>query len=260
MYIGLPFSTYDLEVYEYDENSHSFKNGSSACLLPILEKTGYYFYDLNTLYTSNQEVLILPRQLFDELDINNFENPSEQYDFFLTDNAYVSYTSDLSQVDIVDSNGIHISTNLQNSYDLSRQYQDLYSDNSSNFAQMKIINIDKQCLYPDLSTSPDQNYFAINGDESKYILIRNTKTFDLKNTVNIIKNKLDKSIAKKICLINKNLLGVALNNCSIRFYSLGKYEGIFIKEIKDVHIKGINKFICSNNLVVVVFCVDKVKE
>ena len=127
-------------------------------------------------------------------------------------------------------------------------------DCTNNFAQMKIINIDKQCLYPDLSISPDQNYFAINGDESKYIPIRNTKTFDLKNTVNIIKNKLDKSISKKICLINKNLLGVALNNCSIRFYSLGKYEGIFIKEIKDVHIKGINKFICSNNMSYFITC------
>ena len=48
-------------------------------------------------------------------------------------------------------------------------------------------------------------------------------------------------------MFNKNLLGVGLNNCTIRFYTLGKYEGIFIKEIKDIHIKGINKFICSKN-------------
>ena len=45
-----------------------------------------------------------------------------------------------------------------------------------------------------------------------------------------------------------------MNNCSIRFYSLGKYEGIFIKEIKDVHIKGINKFICSNNMSYFITC------
>ena len=101
---------------------------------------------------------------------------------------------------------------------------------------------------------PHQNYFAINGAESKYIPIRNSETLDLKNTVKILKNKLDKTLAKKLCLVNKNLLGVGMDDCSIRFYSLGKYEGIFIKEIKDVHIKEIKKFICSKNFNYFITC------
>ena len=120
-------------------------------------------------------------------------------------------------------------------------------DCSQNFAQIKIINIDNQCIYPDISLSIDQNFFALIGSESKFIPVRSSETFDLKNNVNLIKNKTELNLAKKICLINKNLLGVALDNCTIRFYSLSKYEGILFKEIKDVHIQEINKFICSKN-------------
>ena len=124
-------------------------------------------------------------------------------------------------------------------------------DCSQNFSQIKVINLEKQCLYPDISLSIDNYFFAINGEGSKYISVRNSETYDLKNNVNLnlnkTKNKSENNIAKKLCLINKNLLGIALCDNSIRFYSLSKYEGIFIKEIKDIHIKGINKFICSKN-------------
>ena len=119
------------------------------------------------------------------------------------------------------------------------------------FNQIKVINLEKPCLYPDISLSIDQYFFAFIGEESKYISVRNSETFDLKNNINlninIKNNKSDDNKAKTICLINKNLLGVALYDNSICFYGLSKYEGIFIKEIKDIHIKGINKFICSKN-------------
>ena len=115
-------------------------------------------------------------------------------------------------------------------------------DCTQNFIQIKVINLEKECLYPDISLSIDQNYFAVNGAESKYINIRNSDSIDLKSNINLISK-----ISKKICLINKNLIGTALSDNSIRFYSLAKYEGIFIKEIKDVHIKDINRFICSKN-------------
>ena len=125
-------------------------------------------------------------------------------------------------------------------------------DCSQNFTQIKIINLDKHCLYPDISLSIDKYFFAVNGEESKYISVRNSETFDLKNNVNlnnnsISKNKKEINIAKKICLIHKNLLGTVLTDNTIRFYGLAKYEGIFIKEIKDLHIKEINQFICSKN-------------
>ena len=118
----------------------------------------------------------------------------------------------------------------------------------NNYKQIKIINIEKQCLYTDISLSVDQNYFATIGPESKYALTWNSESLAIKNNINVNMN-MNKGInlAKKLCMFNRNLLGIGLDNCSIRFFSLGKYEGIFIKEIKEVHIKGINKFICSKN-------------
>ena len=117
-----------------------------------------------------------------------------------------------------------------------------------NYTQIKIIRIEKQCFYTDISLSMDQNYFATIGPESKYVLTWNSESFARKNNINLNENNSKiVNLAKKLCLFNKNLLGVALESCSIRFYALGKYEGIFIREIKDMHIKGINKFICSRN-------------
>ena len=121
-------------------------------------------------------------------------------------------------------------------------------DCNSNYSQIKIINIDKQCLYTDISLSIEQNHFSTIGPESKYVLTWNSLSFDMKNNINLnINSNKDINFAKLICLINNNLLGVGLTDCSIRFYTLGKYEGIFIKEIKDVHRQGINKFFCSKN-------------
>ena len=116
-----------------------------------------------------------------------------------------------------------------------------------NYKQIKIINIEKQCLYSDISLSVDQNFFATIGPESKYVLTWNSESFATKNNINLNTNTTNINMAKTLCIFNRNLLGVGLTNCSIRFYALGKYEGILIKEIKDVHIKGINKFICSKN-------------
>lgn len=139
IYLGLPFSSFSLEVYEYNESTYKVKDGSSACLTPIYKKTGFSIYDVNTLYTSDQEVLILPRILFDNLDPNDFQDPEDTHHFYLTDNAYVSYTNNLSEADIVDSNGDHITINLQDSYELSQQYQEIYSNPENIFAQINIF-------------------------------------------------------------------------------------------------------------------------
>lgn len=127
IYIGLPVSSYDLEIYEYDESNNTVKNGSSACLVPIFSNDGYYYYELNTLFTTNQEVLLLPKSIFD------FDN----YSFYLTDNAYISYTNDLSSSIIVDSNGNSVSIDLQESFETSKYYQELYSDSNSSKSKFK---------------------------------------------------------------------------------------------------------------------------
>lgn len=139
VYIGLPFEAYNLEVYEFNESEYKVKDGASACPTPLYSKNGYYYYDINTLFTNNQEVLILPRTLFDELDPNNFENPNDIYNFYLSNNGYISYTNDLSQAQIINSSGEQISINLQDSYELSQQYQELYSKPENIFEQMNIF-------------------------------------------------------------------------------------------------------------------------
>lgn len=138
VYLGLPFSTFSLEVYEYNESSDIVKDGASACPTPIYSKNGYHIYNINTLFTTNQEILILPRTYFDNLDPNSFEDPNDMYKFYLSDNAYISYTNDLSEADIVNSTGEHVNINLQNSYELSRQYQEIYS-NDNIFSKVKIF-------------------------------------------------------------------------------------------------------------------------
>lgn len=139
VYMGLPFNSYNLEVYEYQENTGTYKNGASVCLVPIFNKGGWYMYELNTLFTNNQEVLIIPRYLFDELDPNSFVDPGEQYQFHLTPNAYVTYTNDLTHVTITNSQGQTIDTNLKNSFELSQQYQEMYAHEKDIYAQIKIF-------------------------------------------------------------------------------------------------------------------------
>lgn len=130
VFIGLPFSRYDIEVYEYQENLNSYKDGSSVCLVPVYDKNNIFYYNLNTLFTNNQEVMILPRSVFNELE-------NIDYTFYLTTNAYISYTNDLSHAEIVNSNGEHITTNLQNAYELSQSYLNETRSQENQFKKMK---------------------------------------------------------------------------------------------------------------------------
>ena len=130
VYIGLPFNVFDLEIYEYNEEKEEVKEGASACPVPIYIKDGYYYYDINTLYTNSQEILILPKTYFDNLS-------SENYHFYLSSNAYINYTNDLSEATIVNSSGETIQANFENSYEISRQYQETFKNKENNFAFIK---------------------------------------------------------------------------------------------------------------------------
>ena len=130
VFIGLPFRSFDMEIYEYNEQTEKVKEGASACPVPIFIKDGYYYYDINTLYTNDQEILILPKSYFDNLS-------SENYHFYLSNNAYINYTNDLSEATIVNSSGEEIQANFQNSYETSRQYQETYKNKENSFAYIK---------------------------------------------------------------------------------------------------------------------------
>ena len=115
-------------------------------------------------------------------------------------------------------------------------------DSSNNYIQIKIINIDTPAIYTDISLAVEADYFATIGSESNCALVWNSLTFGLKNRVPI-----NNFFIKRICLINKNLLACILDNCNVRFYALSETEGIFIKELMNLHINNINQFISSHN-------------
>ena len=93
-----------------------------------------------------------------------------------------------------------------------------------------------------LFRSVEADYFATIGSESNCALVWNCLTFGMKNRVPI-----NNFFIKRICLINKNLLACILDNCNVRFYALSETEGIFIKELMNLHINNINQFITSHN-------------
>ena len=80
-----------------------------------------------------------------------------------------------------------------------------------NYTQIKIIRIEKQCLYTDISLSMDQNYFTTIGPESKYVLTWNSESFARKNNINLNENNSKTvNLAKKLCLFNKFLYHICL--------------------------------------------------
>ena len=115
-------------------------------------------------------------------------------------------------------------------------------DASDNHIQVKLLKIDIPAIYTDLSLSVDKEYFASIGPDSNCALVWNSNTFGMKNRVPV-----SNFFIKKLCLISKNLLGCILENCCVRFYALSTYEGIFIKELMNIHIHQINQFIVSKN-------------
>lgn len=132
VFLGLPTSRYDIEVYEYQQNFESYKDNTSVCLVPIYNYNNIYYYNLNTMFTNNQEVMILPRSVFDDIE-------NTDYKFLLTDNAYISYTSDLSKVTIVDKEGNIVNTNLENAYENSHISTSENQSQEVQFKKMKIF-------------------------------------------------------------------------------------------------------------------------
>lgn len=137
IYLGLNYIDYSLEIYKYLKNDNEYKQGSVKCLIPYYSKDNKYYYWLESPLDNDYEVLILPKGKFKD---NNYE-------FLLSNNAYVSYTNDLTKVIIKNDNGQDIETNLENSYNYS---QDSLINNENN-----IIEIFKK-----LSENKNNNVFS----------------------------------------------------------------------------------------------------
>ena len=113
IYLGLGHMINNLELYEYDQNNFLYLNGASLCLTPYYSKDNMYYYLMESELYNNIEVLVIPK--------SKLENQgSTFYDFKLSNNAYVTYTNDLTKVEIYDDNNNKIETNLSDSYNYSQ--------------------------------------------------------------------------------------------------------------------------------------------
>lgn len=140
IYLGLNVNKYDITVYEYKENLLSYDNERGFCLTPMYSKNGTYYYLLDTTKTLDTEVLVLPKSTFEN---NN-------YDFLLTDNAYITYTNNLEETTIYDSSGNQITTNLQDTY---QRFQDSMIDDETDLLTIfkKLINLKDNNIFNNIT-------------------------------------------------------------------------------------------------------------
>ena len=136
IYLGLNYIDYSLEIYKYLKTNNEYKQGSVKCLTPYYSKDNKYYYWLESPLDNDYEVLILPKGKFKD----------DNYEFLLSNNAYVSYTNDLTKVIIKNDDGQDLETNLENSYNYSQD------------ALLKENNIIE--IFKKLAENKDNNVFS----------------------------------------------------------------------------------------------------
>lgn len=136
IYLGLNYIDYSLEIYKYLKEDNNYKQGSVKCLTPYYSKNNKYYYWLESPLDNDYEVLVLPKEKFKD----------DNYEFLLSNNAYVSYTNDLTKVIIKNDDGQDIETNLENSYNYSQD------------ALLKENNIIE--IFKKLAENKDNNVFS----------------------------------------------------------------------------------------------------
>jgi WD40 repeat protein len=145
-----------------------------------------------------------------------------------------SFSSAIMHIKYTQNDKILISMNTQGHMSIH--------DANNNYIQIKLLKIDEPTINTDISVAIQEDYFATIGPESNCAIVWNSKTYGMKNRIPI-----NNFSITKLALINKNLLCVVLENCTVMFFSLATYEGIIIKEFQSVHIKKVNEFLCTKN-------------
>lgn len=136
IYLGLNIMSHNLEVYKYDKINNSTIKGSTYCLTPIYSKEDKYYYQVSDSLDDNYEVLILEK-----------EKLKENYNFLLSNNAYVTYTNDLKNLVIKDDNGNDLTIDIADSY---------------TYSQDNLLNSENDLLeiFKDLINNKDNNIFS----------------------------------------------------------------------------------------------------
>lgn len=109
IYLGLNYLTYNLELLNYDNINKRYDANKTVCINSIYSKDNIYYYLMDTALTKNYEVLVLPKSTFEK-------GSTPYYKFLLSDNAYVTYTNDLSKAEIYDEEGNKFETDMQDIY------------------------------------------------------------------------------------------------------------------------------------------------
>ena len=136
IYLGLNIMSHNLEVYKYSKETNTTIKGSTMCLTPIFSKNDKYYYYLDSPLNSEYEVLVIPK---DKLKGN--------YNFLLSNNAYVTYTNDLKSLVIKDDDGNDLTIDIEDSY---------------NYSQDNLLNSENDLLeiFKDLINNKDNNVFS----------------------------------------------------------------------------------------------------
>ena len=115
-------------------------------------------------------------------------------------------------------------------------------ESKDSFMMIKQIKIDGICKFCDLSIAPKNDYFATIGEDSSCALVWNLKTFGVKNQIYVASH-----FITGLHMINKDLLAVILDNCSVQFYSLVNQKGRLVREFSNIHLESVNSFSASRN-------------
>lgn len=117
IYMGLKNRIYNLEVYEYIESSKQYIKGSTLNLVPIFLHDSINYYKLDPIRTDNINIIVLPKSKLESIENGVIKT---YYDFYLSDNVYITYTNNLEKTIIYDKEGNSLETDLKESYDYSQ--------------------------------------------------------------------------------------------------------------------------------------------
>ena len=120
MYIGLGLDYQFLDFYTYDINNSVFENGSTATLSSIGSKNNFYYYYLGQFTNDTAKVIVLDKGKLIKLGVDNVV---QHFDTFrISENVYVYFTNDLTQVSYYIPSNNGSSSQLLENKDISANY------------------------------------------------------------------------------------------------------------------------------------------
>lgn len=155
VYIGLPFNNMLVSSYGYDSETNTYNQETAIGLTPLFEKEGYYYYILRNDDRFDNWVMVVEKNSF----------PTNNYNFKITNNAYITYGNDLTEAEI-NINGSIVNTNIS---DVFGSAKDKYLNSSNDLISTlkNIVGNNKNLInnftivFNKIKTTELWNYFMI---------------------------------------------------------------------------------------------------